>query len=646
MNNELMSNALTNIDERFIVEARAKRIKPAMRKKITLISVLSGLAAVILAFNLVLFVPYTVGGTDLTKYSSSEYYDVIKQLYELTHATSAPRQTNNFKEWFGNMFKAGAADPSGNGPLMGGATGSRPPMGSSEGSKFPYFDSSNSYIETTLNQTDGVIEGDLFKRSDTHIFYLDYKRNGGNAEYGLRVYTIAGENSTLVTEYKITPDEGIDFGYISQREMYLSEDLSTVTVISPCYDYKNAHSAFTYDLYTMVISLDVSDLSNITEKARTYISGKYVSSRIVDDNMLVISDFTVRNNANFYDVTAYVPRVGQKDHMTPIAAKDIVCPQNANAARYTVICSLGSDLEVKDSVALLSFSDDVYVSQNNLFATRTSNKTVSINNYNYTHDMTEIRIVPYDDGMFGDTRAVTADGTVLNRYSLDEYNGILRAFTTVKYVVGNLKSRCMLYCYDLDTLDMVAKVENFAPTGESVKSARFYGDTAYVCTAVTYVVITDPVFAFDLSDLNNITYTDTGTIPGYSLSLNKFAYNTLLGIGYGNDTRTLKIELYEQTDSDVQSVAKYEEQSVSFSREFKAHLIDAKNGIVGLGITSLTQDGTRYAIFRYDGYDLVEIASVEMSSSYSYYNDYMRATVIDGYAYIFDEQGFNVVKLA
>ncbi|MDE5563185.1 MAG: beta-propeller domain-containing protein [Clostridiales bacterium] len=606
-------------------------------KRITLITVLSSVAAVILALNLVLFVPYTVGGTDLTKYSSSEYYGVIQQLYGLTHEITEPRRTNNFNEWFGFIFKAGAAAPADKN-LAGS---SRPPT--APGAE---TDSStaigNNYQETTLNQTDGVTEADLFKRSDTHIFYLGYTSTFSSTSYDLRVYSIDGEDSKLITTYTVKPDKDTSFsGYAADREMYLSKDLSTITIISPCYNYQAGGR------YTTVINVDVSNLSNIKESNRTYISGRYVSSRIADDNLLVISDFTVSRNANFDDVTAYVPQVGKKDSMKPLSAKDIVCPQNADKARYTVICSLDSDLEVKDSVALLSFSDDVYVSQNNLFATRTYDNAVQtadgIEYTDGTHSMTEIRIVPYDNGTLGDTRSITVDGTVLNRYSLDEYNGVLRAVTTINYSVGRNRSKCMLYCYDLDTLEVTAKVTDFAPVGESVKSARFYGDVAYVCTAETRVVITDPVFAFDLSDLNNITYTDTGTIPGYSLSLNKFADNTLLGIGYGNDIRTLKIELYEQTDSDVKSVATYEEWDVSFSSEFKAHLIDAKNGIIGLGISSLTQDGTRYAIFRYDGYDLTEIASAKTES---HIVNYMRATVIDGYAYIFEDGGFHVLKLA
>ncbi|MDE6201687.1 MAG: beta-propeller domain-containing protein [Clostridiales bacterium] len=598
-------------------------VQKRKKRRITLISVLSSVAAVLLAFNLVLFVPYTVGDVDITKYSSSEYYDIIQQLYGLTYS---PRKTNNFKEWFGDVFKAGSA------PINWGLATARP--GASVDMSAP---SGNSYQETTLNQTDGVTEGDLFKRSDTHIFYLGYTLVNNAPSYNLRVYTVAGEDSQMIVNYKIAPDDETSFSSISQREMYLSEDLSTITVISSCYFENGGRS------HTAVIKLDVSDLYHITETARTYISGKYVSSRIADDNLLVISDFTVRSNTDFDNVSAYVPQVGKKDSLKPLAANDIVCPKNADDPHYTVICSLNDKLDVNDSVALLSFSDDVYVSQNNLFATHTYDKKVKTGDNQkteYTRDMTEIRIVPYKDGTFGDTRAVTAEGSVLNRYSLDEYNGVLRATTTVHFSSG-LSNRCMLYCYDLDTLEIAAKVVNFAPAGESVMSARFDGDTAYVCTAKTYINITDPVFAFDLSDLNNITYKDTGTIPGYSLSLNSFADNTLLGIGYGNNSLVLKIELYKQTDNNIQSVAKYEEWGVIFSDEFKAHLIDAENGIIGLGI--LGQSSARYAMFRYDGYELVEIASTETTTRNV---DYMRATVIDGYAYILDEKGFNVIKLA
>ena len=277
--------------------------------------------------------------------------------------------------------------------------------------------------------------------------------------------------------------------------------------------------------------------------------------------------------------------------------------------------------------------------------------------------MSEICIVPYSNGVFGDAKTITVAGTVLSQYGLDEYNSMLRVVTTVSYTDEKSYSlmkkygysynksfdkMCMLYCYDLNTLELIAKVTDFAPENESAMSARFDGDTAYVCTATTRINITDPVFVFDLSDLNNITYTVSEDVSGYSLSLYSFAYDTLLSIGYGDSKATEKIELYKQNENAVESVAKYEEQA-RFSSEYKAHLIDAKNGIIGLGITSFIQKNTRYAIFRYDGNELTEIASVKMQSNEI---NYMRAVVIDGYVYILDTDGttaktvLHVIKIA
>ena len=102
---------------------------------------------------------------------------------------------------------------------------------------------------------------------------------------------------------------------------------------------------------------------------------------------------------------------------------------------------------------------------------------------------------------------------------------------------------------------MVAKVERFAPKGETVRSVRFDGDYAYVCTAIQ---LTDPVFFFDLSDLSNITYKDTGTISGFSTSLVDLGDGFLMGIGVGSLSTTLKVEIYVEGEQGVESYCSYE----------------------------------------------------------------------------------------
>lgn len=645
-------------------KAERQKLQLMRNRKRKIIAIVSGIAAAVIAFNLVLFVPYTVGGVNISKYRSSEYYGVIEKLSGKTHS---PSTTTNFREWFGGLFVRGKAYASGSSDGLGQAATSTPPapggLTSSAPSSSP---SGNNYQEVTLNQTKGVTEGDLFKRSDTHIFYLGHLSSryeegvSKAAAHVLKVYTLAGEKSEEVASYEISPDEGMGFVYYSGHEMYLGKDLSTVTVITQCYE------SSTRLTYTVVINLDVTDLSHIKEKNRSYISGAYVGSRVTGGAMLVFTNFAVRSNVNYDDVTAFVPHIVNGGEKEPLSAEDIVCPSEITAARYTVVCTLDDNVEVTDSVALLSFSTDAYVSQSNMFFTRDFSETAetaNVYNLTYTINKTEIRIVPYGDGTLGETRSVSVDGKVLNRYSLDEYEGILRAVTTESRTSGSfglwvdprpdlLKDRCNMYCIDMGTLEMKAQVTDFAPHGESVRSARFDGNTAYVCTAeeVKPMVVTDPVFMFDLSDLDNITYKDTGTIPGYSLSLTKFAYDTLLGIGYGDNKNTLKIELYEQSDSSVVSVAKYELPDVTFSDEFKAHMIDEKNCLIGLGVrTWLDTSYARYKLFLYDGYDLVELQSVIMSGTDC---NSMRATVVDGYLYVFGNDyyqnkfDFKVIKLA
>ncbi|MDE5592554.1 MAG: beta-propeller domain-containing protein [Clostridiales bacterium] len=660
--------------------AKAEAVRKQKRKRITFITVLSSVAAVILALNLVLFVPYTVDDTDLTKYSSSEYYDVIKQLYGLTHETSAPRRTNNYTEWFGGKSDAGT------GVTTSGNLASRPPSASVDGNgsdgEFNYI-----YNKPMRHQTDGVTEGDFFKLSDTHVFYLgvtpeeyeviehisDYQEVIRITQYSyftLRVYTIAGENSEPIAEYKIEREEGTLFYPNGSNgraggEMILSEDFKTITVLAPSLHWND--SAKMYVDYTAVINIDVSDLSDIKETNRTYISGDYTGSRSDDGDMLVITQFYVPKDVDFGKPELYVPHVGKLGQMKPLLAKDIICPSTAYFAFYTVISSLNAEHEIIDSVALMSFSDEVCISQNNIFTTQSvyakTTDTYTEDGLRYVYSMSEICIVPYSNGVFGDAKTITVAGTVLSQYGLDEYNGMLRVVTTVSYTDEKSYSlmkkygysynksfdkMCMLYCYDLNTLELIAKVTDFAPENESAMSARFDGDTAYVCTATTRINITDPVFVFDLSNLNNITYTVSEDVSGYSLSLYSFAYDTLLSIGYGDSKATEKIELYKQNENAVELVAKYEEQA-GFSSEYKAHLIDAKNGIIGLGITSFIQKNTRYAIFRYDGNELTEIASVKMQSDEI---NYMRAAVIDGYVYILDTDGttaktvLHVIKIA
>ena len=95
-------------------------------------------------------------------------------------------------------------------------------------------DKSN-YVEVTDNQVEGVIEGDCFKRSDTHIFYMDSKNNT------VYSYRIDGENTSLVSQYKIDLGDIAERDDITPEEIYLSKDCNTLTVVI---DYYNRYGCY------------------------------------------------------------------------------------------------------------------------------------------------------------------------------------------------------------------------------------------------------------------------------------------------------------------------------------------------------------------------------------------------------------------
>ena len=201
---------------------------------------------------------------------------------------------------------------------------------------------------------------------------------------------------------------------------------------------------------------------------------------------------------------------------------------------------------------------------------------------------------------------------------------------------------------DLESFAVVASVEDFAPPYEEVRSARFDGTTAYVCTAIE---VSDPVYFFDLSDVNNITYKETGTIDGFSSSLINMGNGYLLGIGQEN-WDTFKVEIYTETETDVEGFCKYTLENASYSEDYKSYYIDRENQLIGLGITDYSRDSvvdktegseafSRYILLHFDGYNLVELLNEELLGD----NALKRGVYIDGFMYLLGESDFRVVEV-
>ena len=680
-----MAKLIGLADEKYVAEAapKAKVTRGVFWRKFAIIA--ACISLVITSVSLWLFVPYQKAELgdqldrnnlpkELRGYSDSEYLDLMYAFYQY-NGKNIRTPDNNYEKYvedvldnvFGAfMTKSESADGD---YYYSGA----PTLNADD--YFPIQAAANSslgdknYVETTDNQVAGVIEADLFKRTKTHIFYLDY------TEMSIRVYSIAGEDSRHVSTYRLTSRDGKKLELSYSGQIFLSEDGKTLTYIGNNSDTVSYNTATKKQSLAAVsvISLDVSNPESISEKARFEITGSFITARYVGGKFLLISKFNA-NSLDYSELDGFVPQIDVGNGFEPIAAEDIIFPEEITSRLYTVVTQLDCEsLKFEGAAACLGYSTEVYVSADKVFLTKSYNSKEAVSgeengiHWSKYPRMTEILALGYGEEGFKNLGSVSVEGTVKNQYSLDEYGGILRVVTTlgsnniyfsegeINVVDGSLDlsnvmmiqtaaSNAALYCIDLETFEIVAEVSGFAPDGESVESVRFDGTKAYVCTAEV-ITFSDPVYFFNLSDLNNITYTDTGVIEGYSSSLVNFGENTLLGIGYGDNRSTLKIEVYAEDGNKVESLCAYEKAGFGFSEDYKSYFIDRENGLVGLAVGDQTTGNLkfRYILLAYNGYELVEVENVLFDG----YIDipFARAALADGYFYVMARDQFEFFKV-
>ncbi len=634
-----------DVDDKYVHEAApsgAARVRSG--KPARLIAILAAcMAFVMLAGTFALFIPFRTTPPSVAAYAGSSYYSLIQKFNEYNYT---PPAYKNAAEWLWHLP----------GDLLAKAEDFMPSAPEESDS----LNGSGNYQEVTDNQVAGVIEADHIKRSDTHIYYLS-----GNQ---LNVYTIEGEDSKWIGHHAI--DKNGSAG-LDAEEFFLSKDCKTVTVICSALDGFDKN----YISMVRIVTLDVSDPAKIREISTVDVSGRYLSSRLTEHGLLLMT--TMRcYRPDFDNECTFVPHVVTDRGTQYLAPDSIISPDTLSNASYTVMVMLDDvGTTVKDSAAFLSYSEDVYVSEDAIYATRSYRAYGEVQNYTQPwFTLSEISCMGYGADGFEACGSVTVSGTVLDQYSMDQYDGMLRVVTTTSQGTKNLRSEYFdffdnrevdlvpepiqsgtsadLYVIDLTTMEIAASVKQFAPRGETVRSARFDGNMAYVCTAIQQ---TDPVFFFDLSDLENIEVKETGTIAGFSTSLVNFGDGFLLGIGRGGNGNELKIEIYTESETGVESFAKYERPCTDYSPDYKAYYIDRENGLIGLGVYTWDKVYLDTGVYRYDNYRYGYIVlhfdgeNLREVLRYEYGNrdriDEMRGVYIDGYYYVLNGTRIDVRAL-
>ena len=361
-----------------------------------------------------------------------------------------------------------------------------------------------------------------------------------------------------IGEINISPDTDKGIYHMTVREMYVKGDRLIALVECSVREETDENDDFKkqrYDYFgyskniTMAVCFDITDRAASKEMWRIYQDGSYISSRLIDNQLVFLSNYYVDLGDGEDNVKANcVPTYSVNNAaMQRIPCDCLVVGEQISDSSYLVASSV--DVENKDSLkteAVLGAGSNVYCTTDTLYATTTQYKDrdAGAQIFGTADEITNIYKFDIKNGDIKYLGCGSVKGSALNQFSIDEYNGYLRIATTS----GDWGDSLSNQVYVLDNeLKVVGEITDIAK-GETIKSVRFSGNTGYVVTFEQ----TDPLFVIDLSNPEKPEIKGELKIPGFSSYLHPVGDNLLLGVGVDgtNDGQGngIKISLFDVSD--------------------------------------------------------------------------------------------------
>jgi len=405
------------------------------------------------------------------------------------------------------------------------------------------------YSETNV-QVEGVDEADIVKTDGEYIYYVGTdKVNIIDARDEQKLKKV---QEIIYEEDKFTPEEV----YIKENKLIV---IGNEIAIEELEEIK-------YTTYTIAKVYDVENKKKITLDREVEIEGSYLSSRMIGDNLYLLSNKSLHS---YIFKEKAIEELNEDDfkpkYSDTIISEDIqnigfdciyYLPESndttyLNIAGFNIKSSEPANIE-----SYLGAGTEIYASENNLYVAMVKYEYKDAKSYGFYNNYdinTYIYKFELSDGKTTYKTVGNVPGEILNQFSMDEYNGYFRIATTDRDNWNDENSRNNMYVLDGE-LKTVGKIEDLAK-GESIYSVRFMGDRAYM---VTFVQV-DPLFVIDLSDPTNPNVLGELKIPGYSKYLHPYDETHLIGFGedtkvvnygYGDIVTTdgMKMALFDVTD--------------------------------------------------------------------------------------------------
>jgi uncharacterized secreted protein with C-terminal beta-propeller domain len=533
--------------------------------------------------------------------------------------------------------------------------------------------SATDYSNTNV-QVEGVDESDIVKTDGRYIYVLNEK--------GVTVLAADGAETHVVS---YIPEEEMPFhdddcGRIFSG-MYLAGDRLIVIAQefdrSPLYyryyfesiedtypetteDADGAKPESTDECYycfsrfsgnTMVYVFDIEDAEKPVRISSLCMEGSFNDSRLTDGRLYVITSYYPDTEVYPNDPATFVPGCYNNDGERKLTSVGNIS-RIGEGGSYTYIAALDvSDPSAfSDTLALLGSTDTIYCSGTSIYLTMSNYEEKKEIVRFFTDDDCECTIDANGDhegtlitwyektgicrvSLAGGKPVLAAqglvDGTCLNQFSLDEYDGHLRIAVTksvshwveqaledggeISYFVDDEDEVNAVYVLNSD-LVTVGRLEGLAK-GELIKSVRFMGDIGYVVTFRQ----TDPLFSIDLSVPASPKVMGKLKIPGFSEYLHGWGDGLLFGFGQMADTETggtqgIKLSMFDVSDpTNVKERTSLHIKDIDYSSaeyDHKAILVAPERGLIGF-----PADFDSYAVYSYGDEGFKEMARIKLGDS-------------------------------
>lgn len=540
--------ALEDIDEKYVNEATPKDNASVKRKHIMKRVSLIAACIMLCIVNLWLFIPASAPSVpDISALEGNPYYDLIEKLNNA--ANKSEYYKNNFdrvRDNLGLIFSdISFGDDSG--------IQQSPPTDYKE----------IKYLNVSEKEDTGIISGTNFEIRGEYTYVLTGS--------GVEVWRDGEDQPCIGTVFQETYSTSI---------MYISDDGKKVTMLSKnkllCVDLENEQSR----KYPDVISFN----------------GSIIKSWMVNGKLIIVTSATVKGDADFSSVESFIPQISHL-YGAPfqyLQNNTMVIPENFTSAVYCTAMLFDFDTMVQESAVTVYSVDSpswIYATEDSVYISGIRGEKNSSGFLRYAEEYKrDIHRISVEGKMLEYCGSAEIDGTTSVDY-IEESDDRLKIVAKKdrsnykKTLFGDrwidTEESILLYFVDSrNGMRILNSVEVPLNAEERICSVTYKEDKVCVHTVPNNSeTIFTPVYVFDVSDIMNVTYTqsvDAELYSPYLIDYSEYCVGIPMNPG-------LKLELYKKNGDGLELVQVYKDHGKLFGY-YRELFVDRERKLLGMCI--------------------------------------------------------------